>query len=1482
MAEAFDPYYIWLGIPPEEQPADHYRLLGVRRFENNEEVIVNAADQRVRHLRSMQTGKRQAETQKLLNEIAAASGVLLNPDKRKAYDAQLTPKVTPATPPPAPAPLRVATPLPAPPRPAPPAPVVSPISSGASQHLQAKSRSSKNTPLLVAILGACGVGILAMVLVVGWLVSRNLEGGPTVAKPKLPTGNPSPGPRPPDVNSPVINKNKSTIPPNAPGENTTSKVAPAPVQPTAVSSPAPPTVNPAHQSNWEYGYGQVDGSGRVLDFRPLVYSVMTNPDGTKSVLWGTELAYSDKSPMGWMCLRRDGGVPGYHSQTVVVRRWRCPENAYVAVKGEVQHASMQGDGIHAYLVTSTGRKVWSAAVMNTQVAISAGEFLLPPNETLDFYVDCQSNQAFDHFKSHLVLDVRYTRRGREPKTDRWDSIADYRDPSPPPAGQNGVTARFVRVELPGNAKVLNLAEVQAFSGNENVALKGNATQSSTDYEGAAKLANDGNTNGDYPASKSVSHTKLQDNPWWEVDLGAEKVLDKIVVWNRTDGGTEPRLQGYKLLALDASRNVIWQVSPPEYPKPSSEFAPLGINREIPAGAETARLGKPVDLLRDVRVVQGESAQIKDGRLETAALQRRLANMVFDYVPSGEYLLDATVTRTSGKDGLILGITVDGHPCSVDLECFVNEGRGVHNGLELINGQRLISPAFPPSALYKGNVLTNGKSARVQIFVRKGNVAVQVDGKILFDWKGNPAQLARIPVTLSAAGPRVAVGTWESTYTIESLRIYPILSEGTGVASAEGPAAVETSAKATEVTDKTGRTWSLKPLETTDLIFNVSRKHLTGSFRMKKRAFVSGGQGADRVEFSVPAPSAYVLDAQITRSEGEDAIVLGLFVGDRPVGLVIDGWSQQGWRTGLETLRGLRLNADNHPAAIKGKQLTNGKPATLRVFVKPDMLVAELDGRKIADWIPADGELDRHPDHQTPNNKNFALCMWSSSYAVEALTVTKVEAIEKSRAEKPMELAKVAVPDEAALAKARDELKATYGDVEQKGKKPEEKLKLAQELVSVAASEQGPALRYVLLDAARKLAVEGQDIRAAMAAAGMIEEGFQGDGLEIQLQTLKLAAAATLPTGTWESAAELAGELATSAAEKGRFEVADSASQLAVDYAARSKSADLKKTIKQLRDKVAAQLKEWEAVKAAEQTLAASPEDAAANLAVGKWNCLHLGDWEKGIPQLAKGGNGKLAAAAVAEKEDKLLPAADAWSAAADSLSGAEKLAAQRHALELYQEASEKLSGLEQLKAAKRVGELTEVLAQSAGESPSIGGMVPRSKPASDVLRSGLLIRIYASQPPKSPTPALGVIQSYDDFASQRERLARELNYPPKRLTFAGIGYIELERDESLTFRARNATIAVDGAKVISNNPFGTASANKTKNPNLVTKLLKKGRHSLQVVPFDGTSEGPEISITRPGGGSVISYSPVDLDTELSREISFRGSTTKGKFSLGVR
>ena len=35
----FDPYHEWLGIPPDEQPANHYRLLGLELFEEDGKIL---------------------------------------------------------------------------------------------------------------------------------------------------------------------------------------------------------------------------------------------------------------------------------------------------------------------------------------------------------------------------------------------------------------------------------------------------------------------------------------------------------------------------------------------------------------------------------------------------------------------------------------------------------------------------------------------------------------------------------------------------------------------------------------------------------------------------------------------------------------------------------------------------------------------------------------------------------------------------------------------------------------------------------------------------------------------------------------------------------------------------------------------------------------------------------------------------------------------------------------------------------------------------------------------------------------------------------------------------------------------------------------------------------------------------------------------------------------------------------------------------
>ncbi len=66
-----DPYHKWLGIPPKDQPPDHYRMLGIERFETDPEVIETASNVRMAYLHGCTTGQDAEIAERLLNEIAA-------------------------------------------------------------------------------------------------------------------------------------------------------------------------------------------------------------------------------------------------------------------------------------------------------------------------------------------------------------------------------------------------------------------------------------------------------------------------------------------------------------------------------------------------------------------------------------------------------------------------------------------------------------------------------------------------------------------------------------------------------------------------------------------------------------------------------------------------------------------------------------------------------------------------------------------------------------------------------------------------------------------------------------------------------------------------------------------------------------------------------------------------------------------------------------------------------------------------------------------------------------------------------------------------------------------------------------------------------------------------------------------------------------------------------------------------------------------
>ena len=89
MTPSFDPYYLWLGIPPDVQPPHHYRLLGLSTFEDDLDVIEHASQLRLHYLNRQVHGPNGEVAQRLIQEIDQAVDVLLVKDEREAYDESL-------------------------------------------------------------------------------------------------------------------------------------------------------------------------------------------------------------------------------------------------------------------------------------------------------------------------------------------------------------------------------------------------------------------------------------------------------------------------------------------------------------------------------------------------------------------------------------------------------------------------------------------------------------------------------------------------------------------------------------------------------------------------------------------------------------------------------------------------------------------------------------------------------------------------------------------------------------------------------------------------------------------------------------------------------------------------------------------------------------------------------------------------------------------------------------------------------------------------------------------------------------------------------------------------------------------------------------------------------------------------------------------------------------------------------------------------
>jgi putative heme-binding domain-containing protein len=156
------------------------------------------------------------------------------------------------------------------------------------------------------------------------------------------------------------------------------------------------------------------------------------------------------------------------------------------------------------------------------------------------------------------------------RTSLYERILPLLDAQP---GQEnkvpGTLGRFVRIELSGK-KTLTLAEVEVFAGPNNVARKGKASQINTSNGGDAGRAIDGNTSPAWEKGGQTHTTEGADNPWWEVDLGADQRIERIVIHNR-EGALGGRLKDFTLKVLDKDRVEVFKLEKQPAPSLAAEF-----------------------------------------------------------------------------------------------------------------------------------------------------------------------------------------------------------------------------------------------------------------------------------------------------------------------------------------------------------------------------------------------------------------------------------------------------------------------------------------------------------------------------------------------------------------------------------------------------------------------------------------------------------------------------------------------------------------------------------------------------------------------------------------------------------------------------------------------------------------------------------------------------------------------------------------------
>jgi hypothetical protein len=301
-------------------------------------------------------------------------------------------------------------------------------------------------------------------------------------------------------------------------------------------------------------------------------------------------------------------------------------------------------------------------------------------------------------------------------------------------------------------------------------------------------------------------------------------------------------------------------------------------------------------------------------------------------------------------------------------------------------------------------------------------------------------------------------------------------------------------------------------------------------------------------------------------------------------------------------------------------------------------------------------------------------------------------------------ARIPVPEAGKLrsseAEVREVFKEDYASQDPRHRKP-----FAQKLLKNALeTNDDPPIRYVLLKETAGQAARAGDLATGLQALHELGRGFQVDVIPLKLAFLSEAAKLARTPEEGRLLAEAHLFLSLQALDAQSLEGAEQSAAAALAASKMAQSLPLITRAEARVREIAAVRAASDLLKRSREALLKNPEDGAANLAVGRHECLVRGEWKAGLPLLARGDDPALAELAkrelagpgTAQEQGSL---ADLWWNQADKEVGEGRYRARKRGAEWYGKARDGLSGLARARAEKRISD-----ARGEERSPGLVGL----------------------------------------------------------------------------------------------------------------------------------------------------------------------------------